>query len=332
MSRPELETERVRVPARPMPGERARPGREQRPGDPSRPPEIDTRDPAITVIARAIADHTLTRAGITLLKHVLPPPRVHLTQYQIAVPRLPRDLDGLRVLHLSDLHVHPGSDLAWQVPDLVAGVPHDLLCYTGDFIDVDDDIAPLATLLERLPRGAQTYAVLGNHDYIPFGRSRGANDVQRLRAVLAAAGITPLANEARPLYGGALYVVGVDDPASGRDDIEQAVAGVPMAAGEACTLVLAHSPDVALRLKAHRPSLILAGHTHGGQIRLSRIGPLLTLSDLPRHLAMGVGMYRGVPLFVNRGIGYSGLYIRIGSPAEVALLTLHSPHGRRAGG
>jgi uncharacterized protein len=332
VSRPELETERVRVPARPMPGERARPGREQRPGDPSRPPEIDTRDPAITVIARAIADHTLTRAGITLLKHVLPPPRVHLTQYQIAVPRLPRDLDGLRVLHLSDLHVHPGSDLAWQVPDLVAGVPHDLLCYTGDFIDVDDDIAPLATLLERLPRGAQTYAVLGNHDYIPFGRSRGANDVQRLRAVLAAAGITPLANEARPLYGGALYVVGVDDPASGRDDIEQAVAGVPMAAGEACTLVLAHSPDVALRLKAHRPSLILAGHTHGGQIRLSRIGPLLTLSDLPRHLAMGVGMYRGVPLFVNRGIGYSGLYIRIGSPAEVALLTLHSPHGRRAGG
>ena len=100
--------------------------------------------------------------------------------------------------------------------------------------------------------------------------------------------------------------------------------------GEACTLVLAHSPDVALRLQAHRPGLILAGHTHGGQIRLSRIGPLLTLSDLPRHLAMGVGMYRGVPLFVSRGIGYSGLYIRIGSPAEVALLTLRSPHGQRA--
>jgi predicted MPP superfamily phosphohydrolase len=329
VSGPELEMERLRAPAHPMAGERARPQREQRPGHPSRPPEIDTRDPAITVIARAVADHTLTRAGITLLKHVLPPPRVHLTQYQIAVPRLPRDLDGLRVLHLSDLHVHPGSDLAWQVPDLVAGVPHDLLCYTGDFIDVDDDIAPLATLLERLPHGAQTYAVLGNHDYIPFGRSRGANDAQRLRAVLAAAGITTLANEARPLYGGALYVVGVDDPASGRDDIEQAVADVP---GESCTLVLAHSPDVALRLKAHRPGLILAGHTHGGQIRLARLGPLLTLSDLPRHLAMGVGMYRGVPLFVSRGIGYSGLHIRIGSPAEVALLTLHARHGRHAGG
>ena len=62
------------------------------------------------------------------------------------------------------------------------------------------------------------------------------------------------------------------------------------------------------------------------------VAPLLTLSDLPRHLAMGVGMYRGVPLFVSRGIGYSGLHIRIGSPAEVALLTLRSPHGRRAGG
>src|SRR2546421_4664248 len=176
----ELETERMRVSAHPMPGERARPQREQRRGGPSRSPEIDTRDPAITMIARAIADHTLTRAAITLLKQILPPPRVHLTQYQIAVPRLPQDLDGLRVLHLSDLHVHPGSDLAWQVPDLVAGVPPDLLCYTGDFIDVDDHIPPLATPLERLPRGAQTYAVLGNHDYIPVRRSRGAHGLPRL--------------------------------------------------------------------------------------------------------------------------------------------------------
>src|SRR5205085_9065734 len=124
--RPELETERVRAPAHPMPGERARPRRAQRRGGPSWPPEIDTRDPAIKVIAHAVADHALTRAGITLLKRVLPPPRVHLNQYRIAVPRLPRDLDGLRVLQRSDLHVHAGSDLAWQVPDPGAGLPQAL--------------------------------------------------------------------------------------------------------------------------------------------------------------------------------------------------------------
>ncbi len=59
------------------------------------------------------------------------------------------------------------------------------------------------------------------------------------------------------------------------------------------------------------------------------VGPLLTLSQLPRHLAMGLGVYQGVPLFVSRGIGYSGLNMRIGSPAEVTVLTLRSPAAPR---
>lgn len=278
------------------------------------------RDPMITVAARAIADSPATRRGIALLTRLLPAPQVHLTRHDIVVPRLPRHLDGLRVLHLSDLHLHPGSDLAWQAPDIVAQTPHDVTCYTGDFIDVDDDIPDVAALLERLPRAERAYAVLGNHDYIPFGRTRGANDVERLRRVLTGAGMIVLHNEARPFYGDDLYIVGVDDPATRRDDLHGAMAGVP---DSACTLVLAHSPDVALRMGAHRPDLILAGHTHGGQIRLSHVGPLLTLSELPRHLSMGLGRYEGVPIFVSRGIGYSTLHIRIGSPAEIALHTLH---------
>lgn len=283
---------------------------------------LDTRDPAIKIVARAVADSTLTRAGIAALRTLLPAPRVHLTRYEVTVAHLPPRLDGLRVLHVSDLHIHPGSDLAWEVPDLVAAVDHDLLCYTGDFIDVDDDIPRVAAWLQRMPHRAESFAVLGNHDYIPFGRSRGANDAPRLRAVLAAARVTVLTNEASTWRDGALYLAGVDDPSTGRDHAERAMAGVP---DDACALMLAHSPDVALRLAPRRPDLILAGHTHGGQIRLGHLGPLLTLSDLPRHLTMGMGTYEGVPLFVSRGVGYSGLHIRIGSPAEVALLTLRSP-------
>lgn len=296
-----------------------------RPRDVGKPGDIDSRDSAVKAVARVVSDNTMVRAGVVLLKRLMPPERVHLTRYDVFVPRLPRHLDGLRVLHLSDLHVHPGSDLAWQVPKLAAAEPHDLVCYTGDFIDVDDDIPALSTLLARMPPTAESYAVLGNHDYIPFGRTRGTNDVRRLRAVLSDAGITVLANEAHAVRRGGLYVAGVDDPATRRDDCAVAMADVP---DESCTLLLAHSPDVALRLGAHRPDLILAGHTHGGQIRLSRIGPLLTLSEMPRHLAMGLGIYRDVPIFVSRGVGYSGLNIRIGSPAEVALLTLRSAHRR----
>jgi len=272
-------------------------------------------------VARAIVDSAVTRSGVKLLGRVLPAARVQLTRYEIVLPRLPRHLDGLRVLHLSDLHLHPGSELACQVPELVANVPHDLTCYTGDFINIDSDIPGVAELLARMPRAADVYAVLGNHDYVPFGRDRGTNDVPRLRGVLAGAGLTVLTNEARPVRGGGLYVVGVDDPATRRDDVARAMAAVPP---DACALLLAHSPDVALRLGARRPDLILAGHTHGGQIRLPRVGALMTLSALPKTLAMGLGRYEDVPLFVSRGIGYSTLNLRVGTPPEVALLTLRS--------
>jgi predicted MPP superfamily phosphohydrolase len=268
------------------------------------------------------ADRRLVSIGhrVALLCRVVPPPRVHLTRYTIAVPGLAPELDGLRVLHVSDLHLHGGSAPAEQVPALVAGVPHDLAVYTGDYIESDEDIPHLAALLARMPRAA-AYAVLGNHDYRPFGRPGGHNDVRRLRAVLDAGGIHVLANTAQVVYGGRLAIAGVDDPATGRDDPERALARVP---ATSCCLLLAHSPDVALHLGARRPGLILAGHTHGGQVRLPLVGALVTRSRLPRRLAMGLHSYRDVQLFVSRGIGYSGLSLRLQCPAEVALLTLRA--------
>jgi predicted MPP superfamily phosphohydrolase len=244
---------------------------------------------------------------------------VQLTRYDLTVPALPAQYDGLRVLHLSDLHLQRSDGLAQQLPALLAKVPHDLIVYTGDLIDTDDDLPRLGALLARLPRRPPAFAVLGNHDHRPFGRAHGANDVARLRRLLSAAGIHVLANTAQPLFDGGLAIAGVDDPATNRDDLSAALAGLPPGV---CCLVLAHSPDVLLRLGTHRPALILAGHTHGGQIRLPGIGALLTMSNVPRRFTMGPAMFAGVPLFVSRGIGYSGVAVRLFCPPEVALLTL----------
>jgi predicted MPP superfamily phosphohydrolase len=273
------------------------------------------------LIARGLAETAAVRAGAALLTHGVAP-RVQLSRHEVVVARLPTRLDGLRVLQVSDLHLHAGSQPARQIPALIAAVPHDLVCYTGDFIDSDDDLQRLTQFLALMPRSAPAYAVLGNHDYSPYGRGEGGNDVQRLRATLRAAGIRVLSNEALPLYEGGLYVAGVDDPATERDDLAFTLAQVPAAA---CCLLLAHSPDVVLRPGARRPAVILAGHTHGGQIRLPLVGALLTQSKVPRRLAMGLHSYRGMQLFVSRGVGYSGLDIRIGCPPEVALLTLRAP-------
>jgi predicted MPP superfamily phosphohydrolase len=268
-------------------------------------------------------DTQVTHAAVKVVTSLLPAARVRITRHEVEVAHLPAHLDGLRLLHLSDLHIHPGSDLAWQLPELVAGLPHDLVCYTGDFIDVDSDLPQLEAFVERMPR-TPTYAVLGNHDYIPHGRQDrpGANDATRLRDILTRAGICVLVNAAHPVYDGALWIAGVDDPATGRDAVGRAFADVPE---DACSILLAHSPDIVLRLQGRQPGLVLAGHTHGGQIRLPLVGMLLTLSELPRRYVQGLVEYQGVPMFVSRGIGYSGLHVRIGSPAEVALLTLRSP-------
>ena len=107
--------------------------------------------------------------------------------------------------------------------------------------------------------------------------------MRRLRDVLTAAGVQVPANTARVVHGGRLAIAGVDDPASAR-------AHVP---ATACCLPLAHTPDVALHLGTRRPALILAGHTHGGQVRRPLVGAFVTRSRLPRRLAMGQHRYRG---------------------------------------
>ncbi len=270
----------------------------------------------------AVIDSAAVQGGAALLARALPTPHIALTRHEVVVPGLPSHLAGLRILHISDLHLRPGSELARELPGLAGHVAHDFALYTGDFIDTDEGIEPVAAILASMPRVEGSFAVLGNHDYRPLGRNTGANDVRRLRAELRGAGIEMLDNAARPIRGGEIFVAGVDDPATRRDDLDRALSAVPP---NTCSILLAHSPDIVLKLGAHRPGLILAGHTHGGQIRLPVIGPLHTESRLPRRLAMGLHSYDGIPTYITRGIGYSGINLRVGCPAEVALLTLRSP-------
>jgi predicted MPP superfamily phosphohydrolase len=248
----------------------------------------------------------------------------------LRIHALPGQLDGLRLLHITDLHVRDGLGPSGCLPEIAAALSYDLTLYTGDFIDGDDDIEALTTLLSAMPIQAPSYAVLGNHDYWSAGREPRPNDVARLESALSEAGITILRNSAAPACAGRIYVAGVDDPVTGLDDASAAMASVPPDAG--CVL-LAHSPEVLLRLAGHKPTLVLAGHTHGGQVRLPVLGPVFNMTSLPRRLAMGYHVHKGIPLFVSRGVGYSGVDIRFRCPPQIALLELRAPDGKasRAG-
>src|SRR5437764_2800651 len=155
--------------------------------------------------AAALVARCPVRVGVSILKAILPADRLVVTRRTIGVANLPSSLAGLRVLHMSDWHWHPGSELARLLPALAAQLAYDVAVYTGDFIDDDDGIAPIGAILERMPRVRASFAVMGNHDYGRYG-SAGAgatrdrrNDVQRLRAALRRLGITVLDNAAQPL-------------------------------------------------------------------------------------------------------------------------------------
>lgn len=266
-------------------------------------------------------DTALARRLVRRITHAMPRPCITVEHYEISVRRLPPALDGVRILHVSDLHLRPGSEVGLSLPDAVAGHHHDLLVYTGDLIDSDNAVDSVLTTLARLPATAPAYAVFGDHDHWTRSVTVGRNDVARLQRGLEGLGVSVLCNESTAVLDGGLHLVGVDDPVTGRDDLERATANLPP---DACAILLAHSPDILTRDRPQEVALVLAGHTHGGQLRLPLIGPVVRNWMLPRKFAHGLHVHGETPIFVNRGIGYSGVDIRIGCPPEAALLTLRS--------
>jgi predicted MPP superfamily phosphohydrolase len=236
----------------------------------------------------------------------------------VGLPDWPAGAPPLRVLLLSDVHVGAPD----MTPERLAGiVDHanalapDVVLIAGDFIsdkdlstrlyDYPEALAPLAGLRPRLA----TLAVLGNHDHW--------RNAEAARAGLAAIGVTVLDNAAAEV--GPLAIGGLDDPFTGHADLAATVAAMRRLPG--AKLVLSHSPDPFPDLPPDI-SLMLAGHTHCGQVSLPFIGPLKTQSSYGNRYACGRIDEAGKTLFVTAGLGTSGLPVRIGAPPDLWLLTL----------
>ncbi len=231
------------------------------------------------------------------------------------VPDLDPAHDGLRVAQLSDVHLGPKAvpGAARAAIDQANAFEPDLVVLTGDFLshrrsDVNDVREHLGGL-----RGP-VLAVLGNHDV--WIDPSGAADALRGH------GYEVLENAwTRVVLRGVPFtVVGVGDHLTRRDDVAAATRGLPQ--GGPAPLVLAPGPRTADKLRAlGRPALCLSGHTHGGQISVPILTPLLLASMREPYVR---GHYRlgDVHLYVNRGIGTSGVALRVNSPPEVTLATL----------
>jgi predicted MPP superfamily phosphohydrolase len=246
---------------------------------------------------------------------------VGVTCTEVTVDRLPHAFDGYQILHVSD--IHGGGHLSrGSVPDRLAkaeALHPDLVVFTGDLAASHGAVEEAADALACLTARDGTIAVLGNHDHW-IGEKRVA-------AALAARGARVLGNEHLTLArnGDILYMVGVKDASYvRRDDLPAALAGIPDGAP---VIMLTHSPDVVYKPLSERASLILSGHTHGGQVVFPWIGPLYVPTRLGRRRMSGLLSLDGRLIFINRGLGEIFPPMRLNCPPELALLTL-----RRRGG
>ena len=199
-----------------------------------------------------------------------------------------------------------------RMVELVQALRPDVIFVTGDLVDTSSAVTDLVGLLGDLDAPGGIWAVPGNWDHT-------ANAVDSLAAALPTAKVKFLVNQSQQLEDG-FWIVGVDDPASGHDQLDEAVKDVP---GKARRLLLAHSPDIVPNLGGQTFDLILAGHTHGGQINLPFLNGTWLKKGPTREYVQGMFEVQGSPLYVNRGIGMTTLPVRIQCRPEITHFTFH---------
>ncbi len=222
---------------------------------------------------------------------------------EVPIEGLDPAFSGFTIAQLSDLHVGagvPADYLRDAVQRIITRKP-DLIALTGDFIHRGGAPGAAARVLEGLADVAPALAVLGNHDGEVRTPSAHFHSglAGRVAGALRSVGVTVLENETRTVTrgGATLTFAGFGDLWSGRFWPDR----VSMAAGP--TVALTHNPDTAPDLARAGASLILAGHTHGGQVAIPFMGPPLLPVRLRQYSA---GLYRvgASRLYVNRGVGW----------------------------
>lgn len=239
------------------------------------------------------------------------PVQVH--HVSAAIEGWPRQADGLRIAHLSDLHLRSWNGVIEDAQRLLLGLEYDLVALTGDLASHPQDWRQTAELLGRflapIYAAYGTFAVLGNHDAPILGDQRGLN-------------VTFLRDQCAAVWhkGVAIPLVGFEQTADHEGDPIAVLSGVP---GRTPAIVLAHYPSTVHAVPPGRVGLVLSGHTHGGQIRLPVLGCVWTNDRISTRYARGLHTVGGTHLHVSAGLGLSGpIPLRVLSPPEITILTI----------
>jgi predicted MPP superfamily phosphohydrolase len=255
-----------------------------------------------------------------------------IREIRLTYTNLPESFCGFTMLHLTDLHADGVAGLADAISERLRQVTVDLCVLTGDYRfavrgPCHGIYPPMARILESVNARLGVVGILGNHDV-----SEEIPALERL-------GVRMLINDAMQVQRGheSTWVIGVDDPHYyGCDDLPTALRDVP---AEAFKILLVHTPEIIPEAEAAGIDLYLCGHTHGGQVCLPFIGPLITNANCARAYTRGVWTYKALQGYTNPGVGTSGVPVRFFCPPEIGLVELRcarhhahasTPHGSHA--
>jgi predicted MPP superfamily phosphohydrolase len=265
-----------------------------------------------------------TAAGLTIDAGMIARHDFEVVRRTLKIARLPEAFHGFRIAQVSDIHLEEFTE-----PTFLRLVVHrlnqlapDMVLLTGDF--ASDGPRPLPFSRLAIERCAEVlkgiacprrFGILGNHD-----TGIGSRFVV---STMEASGLPMLVNRHVPieLKGQRFWLGGLDDPGTTNPILDLAVPSRP----DGPVILMCHPPDFADEVVRHpRGSLVdvmLSGHSHGGQVRLPFVGPLV-LPPMGRKYVAGLFRFNQMQLYVNRGIGTVGLPFRLNCPPEITELTL----------
>ena len=233
-------------------------------------------------------------------------------EWDVAIPNLPEQLDGLQIVQISDLHLAPCFNRRFfeAVVEACIDWQSDLVVMTGDLVEHDQTLSWVEPLLSPLEARLGKFAILGNHDK-EHQPPMIARELERAGFEMLEGRWTTLGVDGRTLaIGGTSAPWG---PALAERDMPSAD----------IRILLSHSPDLFYKAQRWGIDLMLSGHNHGGQIRLPLIGPVFMPSRYSRRFDRGFFRQNGTLLYVNEGVG--GKHpVRYGCPPEVSRFVLRA--------
>jgi uncharacterized protein len=258
---------------------------------------------------------------ILLYAKVIEPNWIEIKSLQLTLPHLASEFNGYRIVQISDIHRDQWMNTRRlkHIVHLVNQQHPDLVAITGDLVtrNLPRLIPSLKPALEELTPRDRTVAVLGNHDH--------ENDTKAIIKILKESGVFDLNNTVYTLQRGnaILNIAGVDDVGMGKDRLDLVLQQLPP---QGAAILLAHEPDFANTSAATaRFDLQLSGHSHGGQIRLPFIKPLI-LPPWGEKYYSGEYEVGKMLLYTNRGVGMTGLHLRLFARPEITIFTLVPPN------